>query len=125
MSKQEKKKGFPWMDIIIPIVVLAFVSPELLAILISIATILAPVGILIFFILRNRKKQTSSSPKNTQFTPQTYSAPEPEPMKDFLADECPKRFCFHKDRGEHHLKQGKEIDPWDRPDIDISKYQHR
>ena len=41
-------------------------------------------------------------------------------------DECPQSiFCRHKDNGEHHLKRGKEIDPWDRPDIDISKYQRR
>lgn len=39
-------------------------------------------------------------------------------------DDCPQPlFCFHKDKGEHHVKRGKEIDPWDRPDIDISKYQ--
>ena len=39
-------------------------------------------------------------------------------------DECPQPiFCFHKDKAEHHVRRGKEIDPWDRPDIDISKYQ--
>lgn len=39
-------------------------------------------------------------------------------------DECPQPiFCRHKDKGEHHVKRGKEVDPWDRPDIDISKYQ--
>ena len=39
-------------------------------------------------------------------------------------DNCPKKlFCFHKDKGEHHVARGREIDPWDRPDIDISKYQ--
>ena len=39
-------------------------------------------------------------------------------------DECPQPlFCRHKDKAVHHVRQGKEIDPWDRPDIDISKYQ--
>ena len=39
-------------------------------------------------------------------------------------DDCPRGFfCFHRDKGEHHVRRGKEIDPWDRPDIDISKYQ--
>lgn len=39
-------------------------------------------------------------------------------------DDCPQPlFCFHKDKGEHHVRKGKERDPWDRPDIDISKYQ--
>lgn len=41
-------------------------------------------------------------------------------------DDCPQSpICFHKDKGEHHLARGKEIDPWDRPDIDISKYQRK
>lgn len=39
-------------------------------------------------------------------------------------DECPQSFfCRHKDKAVHHVRRGKEIDPWDRPDIDISKYQ--
>ena len=39
-------------------------------------------------------------------------------------DECPQSlFCRHKDKAEHHVRRGREIDPWDRPDIDISKYQ--
>jgi hypothetical protein len=33
------------------------------------------------------------------------------------------QFCRHTDKSEHHVRRGKEIDPWDRPDIDISKYQ--
>lgn len=41
-------------------------------------------------------------------------------------DDCPQPlFCSHKDKGEHHVKRGKERDPWDRPDTDISKYQRR
>ena len=41
-------------------------------------------------------------------------------------DDCPKKlFCFHKDKGEHHIRKDREIDPWDRPDIDISKYQRK
>ena len=39
-------------------------------------------------------------------------------------DECNQSlFCRHKDKSEHHVRRGKEIDPWDRPDIDIRKYQ--
>ena len=39
-------------------------------------------------------------------------------------DECPQSFfCRHKDKSEHHVRRGKEVDPWDRPDIDIRKYQ--
>ncbi len=41
-------------------------------------------------------------------------------------DDCPTGlFCFHRDKGEHHVRKGREIDPWDRPDIDISRYQRR
>ena len=46
--------------------------------------------------------------------------------KSKALEDCPKQlFCFHKDKGEHHVARGKEIDPWDRPDIDISKYQRK
>ncbi len=48
-----------------------------------------------------------------------------QPRKESF-DECPQPlFCFHRDKGEHHVRRGKEIDPWDRPDIDISKYRRR
>lgn len=48
----------------------------------------------------------------------------PSKPKQEKFDDCPQPiFCFHKDKGEHHVRRGKEIDPWDRPDIDISKYQ--
>ena len=41
-------------------------------------------------------------------------------------DDCPQSlFCFHKDKGEHHVARGREVDPWNRPDIDISKYQRK
>lgn len=32
---------------------------------------------------------------------------------------------LRRDRGEGHVRRGKEIDPWDRPDIDINKYQRK
>ena len=53
-------------------------------------------------------------------TPTQRSAPQEK------FDDCPQPlFCFHKDKGEHHVRKGREIDPWDRPDIDISKYQRK
>ena len=39
-------------------------------------------------------------------------------------DNCPDVFCKHQDKGYHHVQRGKEVDPWDRPDIDVSKYKH-
>lgn len=39
-------------------------------------------------------------------------------------DDCPTGLSyFHRDKGEHHVRHGREIDPWDRPDIDIGKYR--
>lgn len=50
----------------------------------------------------------------------------PKQSRQEKFDDCPQPlFCFHKDKGEHHVRRGKEIDPWDRPDIDISKYQRK
>lgn len=56
----------------------------------------------------------------------THQQSTPKQSRQEKFDDCPQRlFCFHKDKGEHHVRKGKEIDPWDRPDIDISKYQRR
>lgn len=63
---------------------------------------------LIVYVIKNNAAKPAKSAKATLF------------------DDCPQKiFCFHKDKGEHHVRKGKEIDPWDRPDIDISKYQKR
>lgn len=78
---------------------------------------LIPVAILvgIFWLLA----KAVSKPRPEAKTPSTrYST-----RRDSF-DECPRGFfCRHKDKSEHHVRRGKEIDPWDRPDIDISKYQ--
>ena len=78
---------------------------------------LIPVAILggIFWLIAKAVNKPRSAPK----TPSTrYSA-----RRDSF-DECSQSFfCRHKDKSEHHVRRGKEIDPWDRPDIDISKYQ--
>ncbi len=56
---------------------------------------------------------------NQQKTPSAQKTSRKEKF-----DDCPQSiFCFHRDKGEHHVRRGREIDPWDRPDIDISKYQ--
>jgi len=56
-------------------------------------------------------------------------------LKNTTYDRCPQQkawdekvqdlFCFHKDKAFHHVRRGREIDPWDRPDIDIRKYQRK
>ena len=54
----------------------------------------------------------------------TQAAPPARQQQSF--DICPTGlFCFHRDKGEHHVRHGREMDPWDRPDIDISRYQRR
>ena len=61
-------------------------------------------------------------------TPPVRSPPNTAPpvRRQPAFDDCPTGlFCFHRDKGEHHVRHGREIDPWDRPDIDISRYQRR
>ena len=72
--------------------------------------LIVAVGVLAYIGFRLGKKSGRTSKKKTQYIP---------------FDDCPKPVCFHKDKGEHHVRKGREIDPWDRPDIDISKYQRR
>ena len=68
------------------------------------------IGLVIYVIAKNKAKATDASSKTT------YT------QKKLTFDDL---FCFHKDKGEHHVARGKEMDPWDRPDIDISKYQRK
>ncbi len=89
-----------WMGIV---VLLLFTAPEL-------AIPLVIFGSILWVVIQSVKKsqQTSGSRRQETF------------------DDCPRGFfCRHRDKGEHHLKRGREMDPWDRPDIDISKYQRR
>jgi hypothetical protein len=59
------------------------------------------------------KQQAAPTASSTRYTTR---------QKSF--DECNQPVvCRHTDKSEHHVRRGKEIDPWDRPDIDISKYQ--
>lgn len=104
MDNEKRKK--PFIGKIIGIIVaLSALSPEVLSILIPIAVIAAAVYI-------GYKATKSVKGSDTKKPADTF-------------DECPKPICFHRDKGEHHVRKGKEIDPWDRPDIDISKYQRR
>lgn len=90
-----------------------FVS--ILVIAIFIAIIASP-----FVILYFAKKKKGPSPKSA------FAKEKPmESRRQIPMDDCPKPICFHKDKGEHHVRRGKEIDPWDRPDIDISRYQRK
>ena len=102
--KRSSKNQQPLAKIISAFVILSLLSTDLGGFLLLIGA----VGFIFYLAFRFAKKSggTSKQQKNT-------------------FDDCPKPFCFHKDKGEHHVRRGKEIDPWDRPDIDISKYQRR
>ena len=74
--------------------------------------ILAGIGYGIYWLIRNSSQFSTGQTKKIR--------------KQNTFDDCPRPlFCFHKDKGEHHIRKGREIDPWDRPDIDISKYQRK
>ena len=79
---------------------------SLLAAILGFVLLLSPILVFIYFFRRGKKNQSDAST---------------EPA----FDSRPKTICFHKDKGEHHVRKGREIDPWDRPDIDISKYQRK
>jgi len=83
--------------------------------------ILAGIGYGIFWLTKNAGKfSTGQNTAVRQKSSTRYTTRQDK------FDDCPQPlFCFHKDKGEHHVRKGKEIDPWDRPDIDISKYQRK
>ena len=113
--------------------------------LVAAPTVMIPIAIIgsiIYVVVKAKASQkTGTSTQHShgqQSYPQrayTQSAQQPDSQRSrqntarntAAFDDCPSSspFCFHKDKGEHHLRKGKEVDPWDRPDIDISKYQRR
>lgn len=111
--EQEKKKMTPGKWIAIAVVLLA-AEPELFGTLLVIAIVVAIIVGPIYLLVKARKQTGNTETKK----------PAPKRQSASL-DERPKSFCFHRDKGEHHVRKGKEIDPWDRPDIDISKYQRK
>jgi len=110
VNKPNDKKRVNWFPLVI---FLLFFGPEYVV-------PLAVCGGLGWVIFRNVKKRQGSTPKFSGKTATRYTT-----RKESF-DECPQPFfCRHKDKAEHHVRRGKEIDPWDRPDIDISKYQRK
>lgn len=106
MHDREKKKQPNWVGLAI---VLLLTAPEI-AIPVAIC---GGIGYVVYAMVKSGK--ISAPSKKITYT-----------RKPSDLDDCSKPlFCFHRDKGEHHVSRGKEIDPWDRPDIDISKYQKR
>ncbi|MBE6921663.1 MAG: hypothetical protein E7465_00580 [Ruminococcaceae bacterium] len=111
MGKYDDKKprsGSKWIGLLI---FLMFANPALFI-------PLAVIGGTVYLVSRNLKTGGKSSSGTYRQPPVRYTTRQEK------FDECPQPlFCRHKDKGEHHVRRGREIDPWDRPDIDISKYQ--
>ncbi len=102
-TERKENKNVKWLRAAI---FLLFLAPQLI-----------PIAILALIVYLAVK--AAGKPKNTP-----KALPSREHSRQPAFDDCPRPlFCFHKDKGEHHIRRGKEIDPWDRPDIDISKYQ--
>ena len=102
MDDRRNKKGFPLTPIFIAAVYLIFTGGlrNITVVLAVLALVGAPIALFVLALKKSKNRKKS-------------------------LDDCPKPVCFHTDRGEHHVRKGQEIDPWDRPDIDISKYQRR
>ncbi len=115
-KKENKKKLSPMQIISLVIFLLALEAPELAATVLSLVLVVGPIGLVIWLIRKNaRNGQAGRDVRNITYARKTETL-----------DDCPKpMLCFHKDKGEHHVQRGKEIDPWDRPDIDIRKYQRK
>lgn len=108
-NRDRNKKVNPGAIVAIAVALLA-AEPEFFGAILGFAILLAIIASPFLILYFARKKKSGSAPAE---------------KRKKVFDDCPGTFCFHKDRGEHHLRKDKEIDPWDRPDIDISKYQRR
>ena len=104
MYNREREKKPNWVSLV---VFLVFFAPQLFVPLV----IFGGIGYLIYTAIKGTKVSAGKT---------TYITPRSKP------DDCPRPLiCFHRDKGEHHVRKGREVDPWDRPDIDISKYQRK
>ena len=111
MGKRKEKSPYSW---VIFVVFLLLANPQRLILAIPLAVF----GGIIWLALQYVKKSQGNTSKSSGTGRYT--------TRQEKFDECPQgNFCGHKDKAVHHVRRGKEIDPWDRPDIDISKYQRK
>ena len=117
-EKEQRRKGLTSGKLIGLAVIALLADPELFGALLGIALVLSPVVIpLVIYFRRKKRRDGQQALQDT-----TYTAG----AREWACEEgSRKRFCFHDDKAIHHVARGKEIDPWDRPDIDISKYQRK
>ena len=115
-NRDRKKKSTPG-SVISVIIALACLEPELLRFIIPLAIFAGAV----WLGIRAMKKGGSGK-----------HAPRPRQKTTYL-ENCSTPLRYHRDKGDHYVRKGngqdpwdnlgREIDPWDRPDIDIRKYQ--
>ena len=121
MDSRRGKEQNPLGSIIAVGIMLLLLSGNMLMILgiVLLVALVAGAIFLIVWLIRRRMHVTGHQKllKNT-----TYDSCQRQKAWD---EKVQSLFCFHKDKAFHHVRRGKEIDPWDRPDIDISKYQRK
>ena len=122
MARQKREQNSKSMTpgkIIALILVLMLAGTDVFVILLAIALVVAPIAIPLFFYFQRKKhrQEHQRALENTTFTPCRQERAFDEQSR--------KLFCFHNDKAIHHVARGREIDPWERPDIDISKYQRK
>lgn len=126
-NNNKKNNKFPGNLIILGIFLL-ITMPEIIVPVLIVAGIGFAVYYFRMYHIHNRAKerrQQMTSGRQMTYGRQITSGREMSARREKF-DDCPQPlFCFHKDKGEHHVRKGREIDPWDRPDIDISKYQRK
>ena len=107
MDKRKEKNPLGW---IFPLIFLVVTNPGMLVLVVPMAVF----GGIIWLVIRAvAKSQGTASASSARYT-----------TRQEKYDNCSQPvFCRHTDKSEHHVRRGKEIDPWDRPDIDIRKYQ--
>ena len=121
MDNRGRKEQNPLGSILSIVLVLLIFSGELftiLGIILLVALVAGAIALPIFLI--RRRKHITGHQKQLRNT--TYDTCETRKAWDKRIQDL---FCFHKDKAFHHVRRGREIDPWDRPDIDIRKYQRK
>lgn len=112
MNKTKDKKSLGW---ILPLAFFLLTNPGLV---IPVAVFGGIFGGIVWIAYQVVKMQTGSTSASASRTSTRYTT-----RKERFDDCSQPFFCRHRDKSEHHVRRGKEVDPWDRPDIDISKYQ--
>ena len=119
-NRKREKKSSGWGLLVFLVLIFA---PEAVGVLIP----LIIVGYVAYAVVKSaaaKSGSTSRSYSSATATRTTTRTATRYTTRQEKFDECPQPIsCFHRDKGEHHVRKGKEIDPWDRPDIDISKYR--